>query len=238
MYKFNGSGFDDGAVADISIAGYPTASVFDLAYDNARNMLYASGHRFVAAIDISPNCASAIYSLAVTQNCAELSAQATLTPAGPPGSTVTFELYDGTNLVSSNSTGLFTSLAPGIFYTMKALIDEKCSGTHSMKNFRLDCAIGGQLPGSGIYVPTGFTPNNDGLNDILKAIPFGVKEFRSFSLYNRWGQLVFRTTDYRRGWDGTIQGKLQDAGVFVWIAEAIGLDDKLIQVKGTTTLIR
>ena len=92
--------------------------------------------------------------------------------------------------------------------------------------------------GSGIYVPTGFTPNGDGLNDLLKVVPYGIKEFKHFTLYNRWGELVFRTTDPAKGWDGRINGKDQDTGVCVWVAEAVDFSDKLISIKGTTTLIR
>jgi gliding motility-associated-like protein len=65
-----------------------------------------------------------------------------------------------------------------------------------------------------IYVPTAFTPNGDGHNDILKAIAVGIKEFKYFNIYNRWGQLVFRTTNASKGWDGKRSGILQ-TGVFV-----------------------
>ena len=90
-----------------------------------------------------------------------------------------------------------------------------------------------------VYVPTGFTPNNDGKNDRLRPILLGVKELRYFRVYNRWGQLAFdmRNGD-ERGWDGSVGGMLQDTGVFVWIVEAIGLDNKKYVQKGTVTLIR
>jgi len=88
------------------------------------------------------------------------------------------------------------------------------------------------------YVPSGFTPNQDGLNDYLKPIPVGMKEFRYFRVYNRWGQLVFDMKDDPRGWDGMINGKPQSTQVVVWMVEGVGINDVIYQQKGTATLIR
>ena len=236
VYKFDGSAFNDATAPDINISGFSTA-VYDLAYDNGKNLLYACGKGFVASVDINSYCATQIYSVHVKTNCTGATATATINPALPAGSVVTYVLYNGNTEISSNSTGVFSGLTPNATYTMKALIDKACGGTQAIKDFTLAaCAPG--LPGSGIYVPTGFTPNNDGLNDILKAIPHGIKEFKYFSLFNRWGEQVFTTTDPDKGWDGTFRGVKQDPGVFVWMAAVIDFDDKLIRLKGTTVLIR
>jgi len=88
------------------------------------------------------------------------------------------------------------------------------------------------------YVPSGFTPNEDGLNDYLKPIPVGMKEFRYFRVYNRWGQLVFDMKDDPRGWNGMIKGKPQSTQVVVWMVEGVGINDVIYQQKGTATLIR
>ncbi len=237
VYKFNGTAFDDAGAADITIAGFPAGAVYDLAYDNGRKLLYACGRGFVASIDISSYCASAIYIVAVNRDCISLSAKATISPALPQGSTVTYVLYNGSTQLSSNTNGSFAGLSANVNYTVKALVDQACGGTQAIKDFNMN-NCGAAPNGSGIYVPAAFTPNGDGLNDILKAIPFGIKEFRHFALYNRWGELVFRTTDPSVGWDGTFRGKKQDAAVFVWIAEAVDFDDKSIKIKGTVILIR
>src|SRR5687768_11286715 len=89
-----------------------------------------------------------------------------------------------------------------------------------------------------IYVPTAFTPNNDGLNDYLKPIPVGIKELKYFRIYNRWGQLIFDLKSNSRGWDGAIGNKLQGTQVFVWMAEGIGVDNSVHKLKGTALLIR
>jgi gliding motility-associated-like protein len=89
-----------------------------------------------------------------------------------------------------------------------------------------------------VFVPTAFTPNNDGRNDVIRPIAVGIAQIKVFSIYNRWGQLVFTTTVNGHGWDGRIAGKPQGSGVFVWMVEAIDyLGTKFFQ-KGTVALIR
>ena len=92
--------------------------------------------------------------------------------------------------------------------------------------------------GPELYIPTAFSPNGDRKNDVLKVFPVGISAFHYFAVYNRYGQLVFRTTDYSKGWDGTFGGTLQDAGTFVVVAEAIDYKGKLLTAKGTVILLR
>lgn len=89
-----------------------------------------------------------------------------------------------------------------------------------------------------IYVPSAFTPGTDGRNDLLKAVPVGLKKFNYFIVYNRWGNQVFYTVDPTKGWNGTSNQITVPTGVYVWIAQ--GIDDKGNQIrrKGTVTLIR
>ena len=89
-----------------------------------------------------------------------------------------------------------------------------------------------------IFVPTAFTPNNDGKNDLIYPISVGIKKINYFSIYNRWGERVFTTTVDRAGWDGTISGRTQDSGVFVWMVSAIDYIGRPVFLKGTVTLIR
>jgi gliding motility-associated-like protein len=238
VYRFTGTGFDDNAAPDLAIAGFSNAPVYDLAFDNAKSLLYACGRGFVSAINISSYCASAIYTVTVVPNCPELSVQAGISPALPSGSTISYSLYQGNNLVSTNSNGSFSDLRINTDYMIRAKVDEACGGTQSIKSFNMNnCAVNSPV-GAGIYVPGGFTPNNDGLNDILRPVVVGMKEFKYFALYNRWGEQVFRTTDPFKGWDGMIKGIKQGSGVYVWIAEAVDFNDQPVKLKGTTTLIR
>lgn len=89
-----------------------------------------------------------------------------------------------------------------------------------------------------IFVPTAFTPNNDGLNDVIRPIAVGMKEIKYFRIYNRWGQMVFHTTTNGQGWDGRINGSPQATNVFVWMVSATDYLGNPYFQKGTVTLIR
>lgn len=89
-----------------------------------------------------------------------------------------------------------------------------------------------------IYVPTAFSPNGDNLNDFLQPICIGIRQLNYFNIYNRWGKLVFSTKNQYDNWDGKINGIPVPISTLVWIGEAIGFDGKLMQRKGTITLIR
>jgi gliding motility-associated-like protein len=87
-------------------------------------------------------------------------------------------------------------------------------------------------------VPTAFTPNNDGRNDVVRPIAVGLAQIQYFRIYNRWGQLVFETTVNGKGWDGKIQGLPQETGTYAWIVKGQDYTGKVVFEKGTVTLIR
>jgi gliding motility-associated-like protein len=89
-----------------------------------------------------------------------------------------------------------------------------------------------------VFVPSAFTPNGDGLNDLIRPIAVGIKRINYFSIYNRWGQLLFKTSINGHGWDGRIGGVPQGSNVFVWMVSAVDYLDKPLFLKGTVTLIR
>ena len=89
-----------------------------------------------------------------------------------------------------------------------------------------------------IFVPSAFTPNNDGLNDIFKPITAGIKKINYFRVFNRWGQLVYQTSIDGAGWDGKINGQIQSTNVYVWVVSAVDYLGKDYFAKGTVTLIR
>ncbi len=88
----------------------------------------------------------------------------------------------------------------------------------------------------GIYVPSGFTPNGDAINNTLRV--FGDIRSYKFEVFNRYGQLVFSTTSLNAGWDGTFKGTKQAEGTYVWYLSAILNDGKMENISGTTVLIR
>ncbi len=89
-----------------------------------------------------------------------------------------------------------------------------------------------------IFIPTAFTPNNDGKNDILKPIPVGITRIDFFRIYNRFGQLIYETKEYLKGWDGNVAGTPQASGTYVFSAQGVDYTGKTIFKKGTVVLIR
>lgn len=91
---------------------------------------------------------------------------------------------------------------------------------------------------SDIFVPKAFTPNKDGKNDILQPFLVNITTLKFFRVYNRWGQLMFQTSDSRQGWDGMYNNKPQPLETYTWIAEGIDSNGATIFKKGQTALIR
>lgn len=86
-------------------------------------------------------------------------------------------------------------------------------------------------------VPTAWTPNHDGANDVLfvRGGPFEKLHFR---VYNNWGQLVFESNDQKIGWDGTVSGVEQPMSVYVWVLDVETRNKKMIHKSGDVTLLR
>lgn len=89
-----------------------------------------------------------------------------------------------------------------------------------------------------VFVPTAFTPNSDGKNDVVRPIAVGLTKLEYFRVYNRWGQLVFETTVNGKGWDGKLNGVDQGTQTYVWIVKGQDFLGKVVFDKGTVTLIR
>ena len=89
----------------------------------------------------------------------------------------------------------------------------------------------------------GFTPNSDGVNDVLYPLSLGFNpdnsenEFK-FRVYNRWGKMLFESTEPNQGWDGTFNGVEQELGVYMYYMELKTVDGKYLIKKGDVTLIR
>lgn len=116
-------------------------------------------------------------------------------------------------------------------YVLKVRSEAGCNATDT-----IDVIVYKVKPG--LYVPSAFTPNDDGLNDVFRPVPIGMKSIKYFKVYDRRGQLMFSTTIQNKGWDGKFKGAPQDSQVFVWIVEGVDYQGKVIFQKGTVTLIR
>ena len=117
-----------------------------------------------------------------------------------------------------------------ITYTVTATTPDGCTGTDSI--FIKAVSM------SDIVVPNAFTPNGDGHNDVLRVHAIGIKDFKSFMVFNRWGQRVFYTTQEGAGWDGFTGGQAQPMGTYVWVAVGEDFAGRTVERRGTVILVR
>jgi gliding motility-associated-like protein len=89
-----------------------------------------------------------------------------------------------------------------------------------------------------IYVPNAFTPNGDGKNDIFKPIYIGVSELKYFRVFNRYGQVVFETTQQLQGWDGNLHGDPAPEGAYVWEVSGRDYTGKWEVKSGSVVLLK
>ena len=118
-----------------------------------------------------------------------------------------------------------------ITYVLTAVTPQGCSGTG-----KLTVVVYTTLPD--IFMPNAFTPNGDGRNDVYRPILVGISSLDFFRVFNRWGQLVYATTGNGKGWDGTLSGKIQESGTFVYMVQGKDYMGKVHFKKGTFILIR
>jgi gliding motility-associated-like protein len=128
--------------------------------------------------------------------------------------------------------GLYTATAPAsVTYIITARTMAGCTGsdTLTVKIFKTPADI---------FVPSAFTPNGDGRNEVIRPVLVGIQELKFFRVYNRWGQLVFSTSQANKGWDGTIAGAKQTTQNFVYMVQAVDYTGKEIVKRGNFVLIR
>jgi gliding motility-associated-like protein len=89
-----------------------------------------------------------------------------------------------------------------------------------------------------IFFPTSFSPNNDGTNDVFKPFVEGALEKYELSIFNRWGKKIFVSNSHQQGWDGTIGGKPQGAGMFAFICKFKFFDAEPKTINGTILVLR
>lgn len=88
-----------------------------------------------------------------------------------------------------------------------------------------------------LYAPNAFTPDGDGVNDVFRAEGHGFKEFELL-IFNRWGQIVFRSTDINDGWDGVYRGEQSQVGVYTYKIRTVSITNTDKEYTGHVSLIR
>jgi gliding motility-associated-like protein len=88
-----------------------------------------------------------------------------------------------------------------------------------------------------IFIPTAFSPNNDGFNDLFNMMNKSIKTY-SLKIFNRWGELVFETNDLTNSWNGTYKGEPCQVDNYTYIASGIRSNNEPFYLKGTLALLR
>jgi len=139
-------------------------------------------------------------------------------------------------LDSPNSTNPVSTPDESILYTV-SIVDANDLGICQKNDSVLIQVFEGFCGSPNIFVPNAFTPNGDGENDFLLVRGGGITDL-TFTIFNRWGEEVFKTEDQSIGWDGTYKGDPAEPAVFVYQLEAICDDGDTYFEKGNITLIR
>lgn len=144
---------------------------------------------------------------------------------------VTYTWNPSTWLNNSNIQNPVSLPQNDIEYILTATNIAGCIGTDTIliKLYKID---------PDMYVPNAFTPNGNGTNDVLRPILIGMKDLTYFRVYNRWGVLMFSTTEKGKGWNGRYNGKAQDPATYVWMAEGVTYKGEARRKKGYAVLIR
>jgi len=115
-------------------------------------------------------------------------------------------------------------------YKLTVTDNNGCAGTDSITLFDAKC-----IP---FIVPSAFTPNGDGLNDIFRPLITQLVKGYKMTIWNRWGGTVYETVNAQKGWDGNFGGIKQGSGVYVYLIQFTDADGASVQLNGTVTLIR
>lgn len=150
-----------------------------------------------------------------------------------PGIYILYVDPNGTREIQRNSSGIFItgSLVSDTGFYIKRIAGS-CSSPLKQTRIKI-------IDRSAVFVPNAFTPNDDGRNDMLKAVAYGPVKLAYFIIYNRYGEIVFSSTSFNIGWNGIFKGRKADRGTYSWILRATNeLNGYVIEDKGTFILIR
>jgi len=130
----------------------------------------------------------------------------------------------------ANPVGIYGAEFSSIVYQVTATDSFGCYGSASRK-----VTIARTLPD--IFVPSAFTPGKAS-NSLFRPVCMGIASLDYFQVYNRWGQLLYSTSQPGQGWDGRIGGILQESNAYLWIVKGTDYTGRVISKKGTVVLVR
>jgi gliding motility-associated-like protein len=136
---------------------------------------------------------------------------------------------------SSGATGLSHTAAP-LTPLQEVTIIVRAIGNIPCQN-SISNAVTGRARPDEIFIPNTFTPNGDGLNDVLLVYGYTIRSMQ-FMVFNQWGQKIFESNNQRSGWDGRYKGKMQPSGVYIYVSKMTLIDGSVITRKGSVNLVR
>jgi gliding motility-associated-like protein len=134
---------------------------------------------------------------------------------------------------TSGSTGLTHTVA-GLQPLQTVTIIVKANGACTES---VSAPVSQQVLPDGVFIPNSFTPNGDGLNDVLRVYGYKIATLK-LVVFNQWGEKLFETADQSRGWDGSYKGKQQPSGVYMYVCRMVLTDGTTLDKKGSINLIR
>jgi len=148
--------------------------------------------------------------------------------AAPETNALYFEWFPPSGLSNPDISDPYILPAVRTRYVVTARTENGCEVTDSMDVLVGDPEIG---------MPNAYNPTNPEAR-LFKPVVRGGWDLKSFRIYNRWGTLIYESSDIRSGWDGTFNNAAQPFGVYVWIIEAVNANGETYQQTGNVTLIR
>jgi len=160
----------------------------------------------------------------------------TFSPVTQNGPIVSWQWTPATDLSCADCNTPVATIKKNRTYQVKVTNEFGCVGIDSM-NIKPFCES------AQVFIPNAFTPDGDGLNDVLMVRGKGIALVRSFRIFSRWGELVFEKTNFQPndpafGWDGKIRGITGPAEVYVYMVDVVCDNDLVNSYKGNVTLLR
>ena len=159
-----------------------------------------------------------------------------LNPQVINGPISTWSWNPATDLSCSNCEFPVATVQNNICYAVTATNIYGCSASDTI-------CIKAFCEGSQVFIPNGFTPDGDGINDIFMVRATGIKMVNSFKVFNRWGQVVFEKTNFapndpQYGWDGRYKGTAAPVDVYIYTCEVVCDNGLTFVYKGNVALLK
>lgn len=152
------------------------------------------------------------------------------------GPVAEWEWKPNTNINCNTCPLPIATIKNNITYSVKGTTENGCIASDSI-NIKVFCES------AQVFIPNVFTPDGDGLNDILMVRASGIRSVKSFRIFNRWGGVIFERSNFQpndksQGWDGLIKGAKASPDVYIYTCEVICENNTTYTYKGNITLVK